>query len=96
MTLERLMEAAMRLAAAPYAFIRISADVTEHHTFDKAGYKLASRRTTLTVTPYGSNTDTVYIGEAEVDLNEIVLKITYDKAAPWWAVKPFADAMEGK
>lgn len=99
MTIERLLEAVLRLAKAsgrPLSNILIEVDdkfyaVPSHVNGIKRTH---SRRTSIQVITGASGWTT--IGVADIDLNNMVLSIEYDDKAPWWAVKPFIEALEGK
>lgn len=99
MTIERLLEAVLRLAKAggrPLGNIKIEIDdvffatpVTIGLSRDKKSH---SRQSRISVMEGGWT----LIAKADIDLNNMVLSIDYDDKAPWWAVKPFIEAMEGK
>lgn len=102
MLVQRLMEAAMRLAGKDQpTFISISIDVHERHEMTvKDGYALKTRRASInifrpsvgTTKPNGH----ILVGTADIDLNGMIMAIRFEEDAPYWAVKPFTDALEGK
>jgi len=98
MTIERLLEAAKRLQDKLHPLIWIRMDVSERHVLDKSGYLMKDRSGHLMVSNAAGvgNANGTAVGTADIDINGIVLSIKYDDGAPWWAVKPFTDAMEGK
>lgn len=93
MNLERLMEAAFRLAkAGSQTFTNISVTINDSVSYDAGTYRRV-RKAKISVM---KNSAWHEVGVPDIDMNEMVLNIDYALAAPWWVVKPFMEAMEGK
>jgi hypothetical protein len=100
-TIERLLEAVLRLAqAGGRPLNNVKAEIHDAYfgrpsTVGIGMQKVLHHRTSVLLA-LGATGGWSVIGEATIDLNNMVLEIKYDDKAPWWTVKPFIEAMEGK
>lgn len=97
MTLTTFLEAVARLAAASKAFVAIEVVETTYYDIHTAAgtVRTGQHRATIQVLRPGGGSKTP-VGTVDLDVNTMITKVEFFDVAPYWAVRPFSDAMEGK